>query len=284
MPPNPNSALESWSIPYWTTLAILLTVFVYIRGWLRLRHTFPNLITTTQLAVFIAGLFSLWVAVGSPLETFDDLLLSAHMVQHLLLMIAAPPLILLGAPALPLLHGLPKPIIHGAAGPLLRWPPVQGVGHFLTEPVFCWLAATVALVAWHIPAAFELALRSDAWHIFEHACFFFTSLLFWWPVIQPWPSVARWPRTLIPLYLFLAMLPGGVLSAFLTFSDRILYPSYAAAPRLFAITPLGDQIFAGILMWVFGTFVYLIPAVLILIQVLSLSDARRHAASRLSQS
>jgi len=222
-----------------------------------------------QLVAFMSGLFALWIAVGSPLAAFDDELLSIHMIQHILLMAVAPPLILLGAPALPLLHGLPQMFVRSGLGLVLRWPPVQWVGHTVTHPVFCWLAATVTLIGWHSPAAFEFALRSDFWHEIEHACFFVTSILFWWPVIQPWPSVARWPGWSIPLYLFIGMMANDALSAFLAFCDRVLYPSYASASPLFAISPLDDQALAGALMWVFGSFVYLIPAVAITLQMLS---------------
>jgi cytochrome c oxidase assembly factor CtaG len=135
--------------------------------------------------------------------------------------------------------------------------------------LFCWLVVTVALIGWHVPSAFDLALRSDAWHEAEHACFFTTSLLFWWPVVLPFPSATRWPRWSIPLYLFLGTLPGGALGAFLVFLDRVLYPSYAAAPRLFGLSPLEDQVVAGAFMWLLGMFAYLIPAILIAIQLMS---------------
>jgi putative membrane protein len=263
-----QAILESWSPPIGVNVSLCLAALVYTIGWLRLHKVFPNLISIWRLAACLAGIVSLWIAVGSPLEAFDDVSLSLHMVQHLLLMAVAPPLILLGAPALPLLRGLPR-MIRGAVGQFLCWPPAQRLGRVLTDPAVCWLAATVALIAWHIPAAFELALRSDAWHEVEHACFFATSLLFWWPVIQPYPSVARWPGWSIPLYLFLGTLPGGALGAFLAFCDRVLYPSYGSAPMIFHVSPLADQVFAGALMWVFGTFVYMVPAVIHTVRILS---------------
>lgn len=160
------------------------------------------------------------------------------MVQHILLMLVTPPLVLLGAPSLPFLHGLPQWFVRTTLGPFLRWPPVQRLGKFLTHPLVCWIFAAVALIAWHVPSAFELALRSDFWHEVEHTCFLSTSILFWWPVVQPFPSEARWPRWSIPVYLFLGMLPGGALGAFLTFCDRVLYHSYHGAPSIFGITPL----------------------------------------------
>jgi putative membrane protein len=267
-----QAILRSWSPPIVVNLILFLSIVVYVRGWFRLRHAFPNLISIWNLAAFFGGVCSLWIAIGSPLEAFDDFSLSVHMVQHLLLMAVAPPLVLLGAPMLPLLRGLPGWMVRSAVGPFLALPPTQRLARFLTRPAFCWLVAMVALLGWHVPAAFELALQSDSWHEVEHACFFATSLLFWWPVVLPFPSDARWPRWSIPLYLFLGTLPGGALGAFLVFCDRVLYPPYASAPRLFSGSPLEDQVIAGALMWVFGTVLYLIPAILITIQLLAPSE------------
>jgi putative membrane protein len=242
---------------------------VYSRGWLRLRIVFPNMISAWRLVAFSAGIVSIWIAIGSPVEAFDDLSLTVHMVQHLLLMAIAPPLILLGSPALPLLQGIPQSVARRIVGPFLRWRLVKWLGRLITNPAICWLAATLALITWHVPAAFELALRWDWMHELEHACFFGTGLLFWWPVVQPWPSTARWPRWSIPLYLFCATLPCDVLSAFLAFCDRVVYSSYLSAPRLFAISALQDQECAAALMWTCVTIILLVPAVVVTIQILS---------------
>ena len=275
MTPDAQAILRSWSPPIAVNLALFLSVLVYVGGWFRLRRVFPNLISNWRLAAFLTGVCSLWIAIGSPLEAFDDVSLSMHMVQHMLLMVVAPPLVLLGAPLLPLLRGLPRWMVRSTVGPVLCWAPMQWIARFLTQPAFCLLAATVALIGWHVPVAFELALRSGSWHEVEHACFFSTSLLFWWPVVLPFPSNAQWPRWSIPLYLFLGTLPGGALGAFLVFCDRVLYPSYVSAPPLFSVAPLEDQVIAGALMWVFGTIVYLIPAILVTVQLLSPAEPRQ---------
>jgi putative membrane protein len=269
MSPEAQSILKEWSPPIIINVVILITALFYLRGWLSLRRSSPDLFPPSRLAAFLAGMFSLWIAIGSPLSAFDEASLTVHMVQHILLMLVVPPLILLGAPSLPLLHGLPQSFVRTTLGPFLRWAPVQSLGKFLTHPVVCWFLAATALIAWHVPSAFELALRSDAWHEVEHACFLSTSILFWWPVVQPFPSEARWPRWSMPLYLFLGTLPGGALGAFLAFCDRVLYPSYNEAPSLFGITALQDQVFAGAVMWVFGMFICMIPAVLITLKLLS---------------
>jgi len=221
-----------------------------------------------RLTALMTGLISLWAALDSPLAALDHHLLSIHMVEHVLLMTVAPPLILLGAPVLAFLQVFPQ-LGPWASRPFLRRPPVRGLGRVLTHPVLCWLTAMVTLVVWHVPAVFALALRSHSLHQVEYTGFFVTGVLFWWPVIQPWPSVAKWPRWYIPLYLFLATLPCDALSAFLVFCDRVVYSSYLAAPRLFSISPLRDQECAGALMWTCATFIYLIPAVVVTIQILS---------------
>jgi putative membrane protein len=269
MSPSAQSVLESWTTPVPLTLLIILAAFLYLRGWLHLRSASVNIIPGWRAGSFLLGLFLIWVALGSPLAAFDEELLTVHMVQHLLLMTIAPALILVGAPVMPLLHGLPRQFVQAVVGPLFRWPPVQRVGRVLSQPAFCWLAAAAALVGWHVPAAFTLALQSERWHVVEHACFLGAGFLFWWPVVQPWPSVPAWPRWSILLYLFLATLPCDILSAFLAFCDRVVYTAYLSAPRQFGISALEDQQCAGALMWTCVTFAYLVPAAILTTQLLT---------------
>src|SRR5512133_3534718 len=143
---------------------------LYLRGWLILHPISPKRFPAWRLFAFVGGLATLWLAVASPLDAFSGLLLSAHMVQHLLLMSVAPPLILLGAPLLPLIRGLPRQFARDGVGPFLPWPALRQAGNTLTHPLNCWLLMAVTLGAWHVPAAFDLALRSSAWHKVEHAC------------------------------------------------------------------------------------------------------------------
>jgi cytochrome c oxidase assembly factor CtaG len=172
------------------------------------------------------------------------------MAQHLLLMTVAAPLLLLGAPAIV----FPRLTIH---------------------PVICWLSGTSAVIAWHVPALFALGMRSAGWHAFEQSTFFVAGVLFWLPVIQP-KACPRWG---VPIYLFLATLPCDALSAFLTFCGRVVYPHYLSMARDFT-SPLADQEFAGALMWVWVTFVYLAPAVLVTIQLLSPQQDRKQMAGQ----
>jgi cytochrome c oxidase assembly factor CtaG len=196
------------------------------------------------------------------------------MLQHLLLMTLAPPLIWLGAPFMMLLHGLPRQFVDKVIGPLIHSAPVQTTGGMLTQPALCWFAAATALVGWHIPALFTLGLQSEGWHLAEHASFLATGLLFWWPVVQPWPSVSRWPELSMILYLFLATLPCDILSGFLVFCDRVVYPVYFASSRPFGISALEDQQCAGALMWTVVTVVYLVAAAVLTTRLLSRQSFR----------
>jgi putative membrane protein len=274
MPPAVQVALESWTCPVPLTAAVIFVAFLYLRGWLRLRSSSVNMIAVWRAGSFFLGIFLIWVALGSPLAAFDEQFLTMHMVQHLLLMTFAPALILMGAPVMPFLHGLPQPFVRTVVGALFRWPPVQQVGRVLSQPAFCWLAAAAALLGWHVPATFTLALQSEPWHVVEHACFLGSGFLFWWPVVQPWPSVSTWPRWSILLYLFFATLPCDILSGFLVFSDRVAYPVLLSTARLLGMSTLEDQQCAGALMWTCVTIAYLVPAAILTTRLLSARSFR----------
>jgi putative membrane protein len=266
-------ASQSWPAPVGVNISLFLAAVIYANGWNRLRTAFAQQFSFWRLGAFFAGIAAIWIAIGSPLEALDDVSLTVHMVQHLLLSAVAPPLILLGAPELPLLRGLPQSIARNVVSRFLRLPLVKRSRPLVSNPAICWLIASIALIGWHIPPLFELALRWDWLHKLEHATFFAAGLMFWWPVVQPWPSVPKWPRWTIPLYLFSATFPCDALSGFLTFCDQLVYPSYISAPRVFGLSPLEDQQCAASLMWVSVTLIYLIPAVLVTLQILSPGNA-----------
>src|SRR6266478_2343488 len=266
-----------------TTVILVLIVITYLRGWFRLRRASPLSFPPWRIAAFAAGLFSLWMALGSPLATLDHQLLTVHMMKHLLLMTVGAPLILLGAPAMPVLCGLPKWIMRLSLLLRSRTPKLSLLGNSLSNPVFCWLAGTAAVIAWHIPVLFQLGLSSNTWHIVENACFLSSGLLFWRPIIRTGPREAKGPQwsMFMPLYLFLGTLPCDILSAFLTFCGRVVYPSYLSAARIVNLSPLQDQECAGALMWVCVTFAYVIPAVVITVQIVSPGHAQREAQGAL---
>ena len=272
-----QNLLQTWSAPIGVNVSLCVASLIYIRGWVHLRKVSSNLLSAWRLAAFLAGIVAIWIAIASPFAALDDVSLSVHMIQHLLLMNIAAPLILLGAPVLPLLHGLPMLLARRAIGPIFRWSPIRSLGHFVTNPAIAWFSATLALIVWHIPGVFDLALRSDSLHKFEHATFFAAGLIFWWPVVQPWPSTIRWPRWSIPLYLFAATIPCDILSGFLAFCDRVVYSSYLSSPHLLGMSALQDQQCAAALMWVSVTIIYLLPAVVVTISILSPQGREEHS-------
>ena len=239
--------------------ALVVTALLYLRGWLRSRADAPGTIPPWRAGCFLAGLTSIGIAAASPLAHCDAGSLTVHMVQHLLLQTIAPPLIFFGEPLRALGHGLPPRALRA-----------------LDRQVLAWLAATLTLMGWHMPAAFTLALHSHAWHALAQLSFLATGLLFWWPVVRPWPADPAGAGWSTVVSLFLATLPCDVLSGFLVFSDRIAYPAYLAARPAAAV--LGDQQCAGALMWTVVTVVYLAAGAILSVRLLAPGVPQREVA------
>jgi putative membrane protein len=229
---------------FWISSALIVATFLYLRASLGDRGQDHGKLEGWRAGSFALGLLFVWIATASPLAQLDHEMLTAHMVQHLLLMTLAPPSILLGIPR--------KPVAHG-----------------LFHPALCWFAAGATLVVWHIPSVFALGLQSQMWHGIEQASFLMTGLLFWWPVVQPWPRGSKWPESSILLYLFLATLPCDILAGFLVFCDRVVYPGFLSSPRSFGLSALEDQQCAGALMWTCVTVVYLVAGAIVAARLLS---------------
>lgn len=245
---------------------VLATGVIYVAGWRALSRRTPQRFGPRRLAAFLGGLGAIVLAVGSPLDALAGRLLQAHMTQHMLLMMVAPPLLWLGAPVAPMLLGVPRRIRRAVAAGLAA-PFMRRITSLIAHPAVGWTSFAVAFWVWHTPWLYELALRSDAWHHVEHACLFTTAMMFWRPVILAWPARSPWPRwTMIP-YLLLADLQNTVLAAILTLSDRVIYPAYAA--RLGTIAALEDQSVAGVIMWVPGSLVFLVAAVWVAVEILA---------------
>jgi putative membrane protein len=248
---------------FWVSGVLIFAALVYLRGWSRIRRFNLESVAGWRAASFVLGLLLIWVATVSPLAALDHAMLTAHMVQHLLLMTLAPPLILLGVPVKPPVRGPLQ-----AIGRPLRSAPMQRLASVVTHPALCWFAAAGTLVVWHIPSIFMLGMRSQMWHGIQQASFLATGLLFWCPVVQPWPAVSKWPESSMLLYLFLATVPCDILSGFLVFCDRVVYPVFLSSPQSFGLSALEDQQCAGALMWTCVTVVYLLAAAIFAVRLL----------------
>ena len=227
------------------TMAVLLIACVYVRDWSAARSNGTDAIPAWRAGSFLFGLVLIWTAVGSPLAALDHRWLTVHMIQHLLLMTFAPPLLWLGAPAM---------AVRARA---------------LSRPALCWFVAALVLVGWHLPAFFTLGMQSPAWHAVEQASFLLAGLLFWLPVVHAGPGDPAEEGWSIIVYLFLATLPCDILAGLLVFSERVVYPGYLETPPHTLASVLADQERAGALMWTCVTLVYLVPAALLSTRLLS---------------
>src|SRR5713101_5354991 len=155
MDPAVTALLRSWTFDPWLIVPLVVCAGLYLRGWWQLHCQMPQRFGVWRLGSFQSGLGTLFLALASPLEVLAEVLLQAHMVQHLVLMMVAPLLIVCSAPALPLLRGLPHRVLKRGLGPWLVWPVCRRLECLLTHPVVAWLACVIATVTWHVPALYE---------------------------------------------------------------------------------------------------------------------------------
>ena len=193
-----------------------------------------------QAIMFYAALVIFYLAVGSPLDQAGErFLLSAHMLQHQLILYPAAILFLLG---------LPDWLVR----PVTGRPALQPVLRILTNPVVCGVIYTATLTVWHLPVFYDLALQNRPVHIAEHFMFFGAALFYWWPLLSPSrefpPASHAWQMLYLPAVL-IAMTP---VFAYITFSPDVLYPTYEFAPRITSLSAAADQLLAGAMMKLVG--------------------------------
>jgi putative membrane protein len=196
-------------------------------------------------ASFLGAVGLIFFSLNGPLHTLsDEYLFSAHMVQHMLLMLIMPPFLIMG---------LPPWLIRKA----LERPGVKRVARALTHPVVAFLAYNVTFIGWHIPQAYNWALVSHDLHILQHLMFMAVATMMWWPVVNPVPELERIPTgPLLMMYVFAFGIPSTVVSAFITLSDSVFYPWYEIAPRVTSLSPLEDQRLGGLIMWIPGMLIF----------------------------
>jgi len=222
--------------PFDPTVYAGLLVLLFGHAWLargasdaRRQHT----------VYFLAGLFTVWLALETPIDTISDRYLdSVHMLQHVLLAFVAPPLMLLGlSPAM--------------AGSVLRIPGLRSI----TEPIPAQVIAAVVMIAWHLPPLYDATLYNEELHVLEHLMFIGSGLVLYWPIVQATAIHAKWrmsPGAKL-VYMLLATLPQDGVALVLIFSRVPFYDFYTHAPRLIeGFTALIDQTIAGAVLMIFG--------------------------------
>lgn len=274
---------SAWSWEPELLLGLALAGWGYARGLSALwqRAGFGRGIHHWRAVAFAAGLVALFVALISPLNGLSAALVSAHMVQHLVLVLIAGPLLVLGAPLVPFLWALPKPMRRALGGWWKQAWALRGAWYALSRPVVVWPLHAAAMWVWHLPGLYQAALESEFVHALEHGCFFGTAILFW-RVIVPAGKSGRLSPGAGVLYVFTTGMQSGVLGALLTFAPTPWYPAYAASVGAWGFTPLEDQQLAGLIMWVPAGLVYLHVAALLFLAWLQAEErVARPSESRL---
>lgn len=193
---------------------------------------------------FYGALLTIFFSLNGWIHDLSDwYLISAHMVQHLLLTLLMPPLLIVGVPGWMLRPALSLPVV----GPTAR---------VLTRPQVCFGAFNLVLIVWHLPMFYNAAVADHRVHILQHLMFMTAAVLLWWPILSQLPELPRLSYPLQMLYLFLTTLPMSVVAVYITYSRNLLYPGYAASPRILGITPMEDQLIAGLIMWIPGGLLF----------------------------
>lgn len=255
----------------WTLAALSLTGIVYWRGVRRVWDRFGSgrVIDRWRPAAFLLALLAIGVALASPLERWSGELFAAHMVQHVLLMLLAAPLLVLGLPPVVLAWLLP----HTWRRPFARalHDVFPGIQQGFVWPLLVWCLYALSLWVWHVPTLYEAAVGNDWVHGLEHASFLGTAVLLWWTLAY---SRGRHFYSLALLFIFTTALHSGLLSVLLTFARQPLYSVYeqsgGAVP--WTLTALADQQLAGAIMWVIAGLVYLIAMLTLLNAWLNISE------------
>lgn len=240
---------QHWTFEPVTVVLLVLGAALYVVG---LRNAWAQAgrgagIRAWQAAAFAGGMICLAVAQISPLAWLSDVLFSAHMTQHEILMLIAAPLLVLGQPLLAVLWAVPR-ARRAAVAAAFRGPAFSRAWHTLTGPLAVFLLHAVALWVWHIPVLFEAALANEAVHFLQHMCFLLTAALFWWGMV--YGRYGRMGYGVAILYVFLTALHNTVLGALLTIAPSTWYPSYDLMAVRWQVDALADQQLAGLIMWV----------------------------------
>lgn len=273
-----------WSWNPWILVSLVISCLLYARGLSQTDgYIRARLFGTWRRASFGAGIAVLFLALISPFDALDDQLFSAHMAQHLVLMMIAPPLLLFGRPGLVFLWALPL----RARRMLARLWTLSGLrraAHAAMSPPAVWLLCTTFLCFWHIPAPYGWAVQSEPVHALEHLCFFVPSLMFWSLILEP-PGRRRLPYGAAMLFVLTFAVQNGLMGALLTFSGHPFYTAYLNTTAAWGLTPLEDQQLGGLGMWIPASLVHLTTLGILFVAWLRESERREvvvRSESRLS--
>jgi len=270
MNPTLSVILLSWAWRPEIIFTLLLAATLHLIGrWRLKRRGATHLVNPWRSVSFMAGLALLWIALMSPIDVLSGQFFFMHMIQHLLLVMLAPPLLLLADPMPLTLWGLPAPLRREIGRWLRPGATFRQVARALTPPGLVWLYFVAVLVGWHDPNAYNLTLQSDIVHDLEHLSFFFTAMLFWWHVVGAAPHIHRRLSLGVRVGYALAAVPPNALTGIaISFASQPIYTYYQTVPRLWGIDVMQDQMLGGVIMWIPGSMMYLVAALILIARLL----------------
>lgn len=281
MDPILKATFLSWEWRPDVVAVLALFGTLYTLGWRHLRRRGQQRLASRQrLALYWSGLVVLVLALISPIDVLGGQLFIMHMVQHLLLVMFASPLLLLANPFPFILWGLPTGIRAGVATLFYRRSPLRQGLRLLTQPSATWALYLFFLIGWHDPSLYNLSLGSEWIHNLQHLTFFGSSLLYWWHVIGAAPRIHN--RFSLPariVYLIATVPPNAITGAVIGNSSTPIYTYYTSIPRLYGLSVIDDQALAGAIMWIPGSMMYIIAA-LILLGVLLRDEEKKGQAAK----
>jgi putative membrane protein len=281
--PGPRSVhelLRTWGWEPGSLIGLTLSAGLYVTGLSRTwrEADIGHGIRKWEAWCFAAGWFALFVALVSPLHPWGQILFSAHMTQHEILMLLAAPLLVLGKPMIAFLRGLP-PAWTRALAQVANQSWWNSIWCVISSAFAAWLIHALVLWVWHVPALFQATLHNDWIHALQHVCFLFSAILFWWALLQGGHRAMGYG--LAVLYMFTTALHSGLLGALLTFAAKSWYPDYAAT-QSWNLTPLEDQQLGGLIMWVPAGLVYVVAGLALFAGWMRESQKRLRRAEQFS--
>jgi putative membrane protein len=242
--PLTNFSWVRWSVHPSTVIGIAALGFLYL--WRARQGSHDQVLSPWRKVSFFSSLFVMFASLNGPIHDLSDTyLFSAHMVQHLLLTMAIPPLMIVGVPGWML-------------RPLIQRPVIGTIARKLTKPVVCFVTFNLTIAFWHIPMFYNAAMDNHNIHILEHLMFMASAVMMWWPLTSQLPELPRLAYPGQMLYSFLMTLPMSIVAVYITMADDILYPAYSSAPRITWLTPADDQLLGGLIMWIPGGVIFMI--------------------------
>jgi cytochrome c oxidase assembly factor CtaG len=260
-----------WTLDPVLTVPLGLALLIYLLGWWRLSRRTSK---PVRPALFVSGWVVLTLSLTSPLHEAGERSFTMHMIEHELIMLVATLLLAASSAGAVLAWGLPRPLRAVLGG---SWKSgLQSLWRRLTEPVTATVIQGAVMWAWHAPILFDRALDSFGWHVTQHACFFVSSLLFWWAMLHPRGRSSGYGVS--AACLFATSLVGGALGALMSLSSSPWYADYATTGMTgIGLDPVDDQRLAGLIMWIPGGAFHGIAALVLFYRWLKAAEGS-HAA------